>query len=63
MYFSLAVVAALAGSATSTVLWDGRFNTFTSSADLLLWSWSNEVGPYQYYIVCEVRFHEGFKYS
>jgi hypothetical protein len=62
MYFSLAAVAALAGLATSSILWDGRFNTFTSSADLLLWSWSDEVGPYQYYIVSAARFHEVFKY-
>jgi hypothetical protein len=33
-----------------TVLWDGRFNDLTSSADLNNWSWSNQVGPYQYYI-------------
>lgn len=45
------VLAALAGSATSTILWDGRFNDLTSSAELEDWSWSNEVGPYQYYIV------------
>jgi len=50
MYFSLGL-AALVGSATSTILWDGRFNTFTSSTDLDNWSWSNQVGPYQYYIV------------
>ena len=31
-------------------MWDGRFNSFTSSADLNNWSWSNQVGPYQYYI-------------
>jgi len=49
MYFSLGL-AALVGSATSTILWDGRFNTFTSSTDLDNWSWSNQVGPYQYYI-------------
>jgi len=49
MLFSLAF-AALAGTATSTILWDGRFNDFTSSADLNNWSWSNQVGPYQYYI-------------
>jgi hypothetical protein len=34
----------------STILWDGRFNDLSSSADLLTWSWSNQVGPYQYYI-------------
>lgn len=33
-----------------TVLWDGRFNDLSSSTDLDDWSWSNEVGPYQYYI-------------
>ncbi|KAI1078924.1 hypothetical protein F5B20DRAFT_546680 [Whalleya microplaca] len=33
-----------------TLLWDGRFNDLTSSTDLNNWSWSNQVGPYQYYI-------------
>lgn len=33
-----------------TILWDGRFNEFTSSNDLNNWSWANQVGPYQYYI-------------
>lgn len=33
-----------------TVLWDGRFNDLSSSSDLSNWSWSNQVGPYQYYI-------------
>ncbi|KAI2628161.1 carbohydrate-binding module family 1 protein [Xylaria nigripes] len=37
-------------AACGTVLWDGRFNDLTSSADLNNWSWSNLVGPYQYYI-------------
>ncbi|TAQ86694.1 hypothetical protein B7494_g4988 [Chlorociboria aeruginascens] len=50
MHFSLASFTALAGVATSTILWDGRFNTFNSSEDLNNWSWSDEVGPYQYYI-------------
>ena len=36
----------------STILWDGRFNDMTSSTELESWSWSNQVGPYQYYIVC-----------
>ncbi|KAK9784120.1 putative Glycoside hydrolase 131 catalytic N-terminal domain-containing protein [Seiridium cardinale] len=44
-------VASLAGVASAgTVLWDGRFNDLTSSSDLDNWSWSNQVGPYQYYI-------------
>ncbi|KAF3922314.1 hypothetical protein ABW20_dc0109262 [Dactylellina cionopaga] len=49
--FKLALVQALAGSLVSgAVIWDGRFNEFTSSSDLNNWSWSNQVGPYQYYI-------------
>lgn len=48
---AVALAAALAvPSSAGTVLWDGRFNDMTSSADLNDWSWSNEVGPYQYYI-------------
>jgi hypothetical protein len=35
---------------TADILWDGRFNDLTSSADLEKWSFSNPVGPYQYYI-------------
>ncbi|KAH7350809.1 hypothetical protein BKA65DRAFT_426159 [Rhexocercosporidium sp. MPI-PUGE-AT-0058] len=49
MLFSVAL-AALVGTASSAIIWDGRFNTFTSSTDLNNWSWSNQVGPYQYYI-------------
>ncbi|KAI0477483.1 carbohydrate-binding module family 1 protein [Xylariaceae sp. FL0804] len=47
------VFLALAGSqlaAGGTILWDGRFNDMTSSTDLNNWSWSDETGPYQYYI-------------
>jgi hypothetical protein len=40
----------LAASAHGAVLWDGRFNDLSSSKDLNTWSWSNQVGPYQYYI-------------
>ncbi|KUI73729.1 putative endo-beta-1,4-glucanase D [Cytospora mali] len=47
-------LAALAASqiavSSGTILWDGRFNDLASSTDLNNWSWSNEVGPYQYYI-------------
>ncbi|KAH6713160.1 carbohydrate-binding module family 1 protein [Leptodontidium sp. MPI-SDFR-AT-0119] len=49
MLFSVTLTVLL-GSASSTILWDGRFNTFSSSTDLNNWSWSNQVGPYQYYI-------------
>ncbi|KAI1425988.1 hypothetical protein F5Y12DRAFT_315856 [Xylaria sp. FL1777] len=44
------VSLALAQLAKAAVIWDGRFNDFTSSADLNKWSWANQVGPYQYYI-------------
>lgn len=32
-------------------LCDGRFNNFKASSDISPWSWLNQVGPYQYYIV------------
>ncbi|KAJ3579260.1 hypothetical protein NPX13_g1302 [Xylaria arbuscula] len=44
------ISVALAHLARAAVIWDGRFNDFTSSADLNKWSWANQVGPYQYYI-------------
>ncbi|KAL2071643.1 hypothetical protein VTL71DRAFT_12878 [Oculimacula yallundae] len=43
-------LAALIGSVSSAVIWDGRFNDFSASAEISNWSWSNQVGPYQYYI-------------
>ncbi|KAH9884559.1 hypothetical protein F4778DRAFT_787667 [Xylariomycetidae sp. FL2044] len=49
--------ASLARLAGAAILWDGRFNDLGTSADLSMhiysfhkWSWSNQVGPYQYYI-------------
>lgn len=48
MKFTLA--SALATAARAAVLWDGRFNDMAASTDLNKWSWSNQVGPYQYYI-------------
>jgi hypothetical protein len=42
--------AQLLSVSAGTILWDGRFNDLSSSSDLNNWSWSNEVGPYQYYI-------------
>lgn len=45
-----ALAASLATVNAGTILWDGRFNDLASSTDLNDWSWSNEVGPYQYYI-------------
>ena len=32
------------------IIWDGRFNDMTSSADLAKWSFATPVGSYQYYI-------------
>lgn len=40
----------LASLSQASVLWDGRFNELTSATDLNMWSWSDQVGPYQYYI-------------
>ncbi|KAF3929671.1 hypothetical protein AA313_de0202504 [Arthrobotrys entomopaga] len=49
--FKFALAQAFVGSALAgTVIWDGRFNDLSSSSDLNNWSWSNQVGPYQYYI-------------
>lgn len=44
------LAALLLGAQAGTILWDGRFNTLTTAADLEDWSWSNQVGPYQSYI-------------
>ncbi|KAI1393768.1 uncharacterized protein F4822DRAFT_385772 [Hypoxylon trugodes] len=44
------LLSALATVARAGVIWDGRFNDLGTSADLNKWSWSNQVGPYQYYI-------------
>lgn len=44
------VFASFVGLAAADLLWDGRFNDLESAEDLENWSWSNQVGPYQYYI-------------
>lgn len=49
-YSWLLALASSQPAACGTVLWDGRFNDLSSSTDLNEWSWSNQVGPYQYYI-------------
>ncbi|KAJ0163336.1 hypothetical protein CTA2_3158, partial [Colletotrichum tanaceti] len=48
--WSIASAALLATRAQCEILWDGRFNDMTASTDLDKWSFSNAVGPYQYYI-------------
>ncbi|OBT50484.1 hypothetical protein VE04_08188 [Pseudogymnoascus sp. 24MN13] len=50
MLKALSILASVGSALAGTILWDGRMNDFTSSADLNKWSWSNQVGPYQYYI-------------
>ncbi|PSN61498.1 hypothetical protein BS50DRAFT_651720 [Corynespora cassiicola Philippines] len=50
MLGKIALFNALTSVASAAILWDGRFNEFTTSADLNKWSWANQVGPYQYYI-------------
>lgn len=47
---TLLTLAASCATTTAKLLWDGRANGQTSSAFLAKWSWSNPVGPYQYYI-------------
>ncbi|KAF1933769.1 glycoside hydrolase family 131 protein [Didymella exigua CBS 183.55] len=42
--------ALISAVSAGTILWDGRFNDMTSSADLEKWSFSNPIGSYQYYI-------------
>ncbi|KIJ68302.1 glycoside hydrolase family 131 protein [Hydnomerulius pinastri MD-312] len=44
--FALASVSA----STATILWDGRFNNYSTATDFDQWSWSNQVGTYQTYI-------------
>lgn len=51
MFGSVTLLSALVSAVSAgTILWDGRFNDMTSSADLNKWSWANQVGNYQYYI-------------
>jgi hypothetical protein len=51
MFRSLALLGSIGSAAAGTILWDGRFDD-TTATDLAEWSWSNQVGQYQYYIVC-----------
>lgn len=41
---------ALLASARASTIWSGSFSAYNSSSDFDLWSWSNEVGEYQWYI-------------
>ena len=44
------VFAALLSSALCSIVWNGNFNDYSTSADLDKWSFSNPVGEYQTYI-------------
>lgn len=46
----IALAASCISTTTAKIIWDGRANAQTSSSFLSKWSWSNPVGPYQYYI-------------
>jgi hypothetical protein len=48
MLRSLALSGSIGAAAAGTILRDARFNNLNSSTDLNDWSWSSEVGPYQY---------------
>ncbi|USP75764.1 hypothetical protein yc1106_03038 [Curvularia clavata] len=50
MFGKASLMSALLSAASAEILWDGRFNDMTSSADLSKWSFANPVGSYQYYI-------------
>ncbi|KAJ3488482.1 hypothetical protein NLI96_g2834 [Meripilus lineatus] len=41
---------AITSAASATVLWDGRFNDYSTATDFNKWSWSSQVGTYQTYI-------------
>lgn len=48
---SLAVFAAAIGLVNAgTTVWTGSFNPYSTATDFDKWSWSNQVGEYQWYI-------------
>jgi len=40
----------LVALSSAAVVWDGSFNSYSTSTDLDKWSWNNQVGEYQTYI-------------
>ncbi|KAI0697897.1 hypothetical protein BC835DRAFT_727559 [Cytidiella melzeri] len=44
------ILALAAGVSAGTTIWSGSFNAYSTVADFDNWSWSNEVGEYQWYI-------------
>ncbi|KAL5636488.1 hypothetical protein ACGC1H_000446 [Rhizoctonia solani] len=47
---ALSATLLLAPSVLGAVIWDGRFNDYSTATDFDKWSWSNQVGTYQTYI-------------
>ncbi|KAK7681547.1 hypothetical protein QCA50_015279 [Cerrena zonata] len=47
--FVLTTLFAL-GAQAGTTVWSGSFNSYSTAADFDKWSWSSEVGEYQWYI-------------
>ncbi|CEL63803.1 hypothetical protein RSOLAG1IB_05567 [Rhizoctonia solani AG-1 IB] len=43
----LSAAAVLAPSVLGAIVWDGRFNNYSTATDFDKWSWSNQVGAYQ----------------
>ncbi|GJE98515.1 carbohydrate-binding module family 1 protein [Phanerochaete sordida] len=53
MKFSVGIASVLgfiAGAKAGTVIWNGSFNNYPTVSTFDNWSWSNEVGAYQWYI-------------
>ncbi|KAG8776036.1 hypothetical protein FRC15_000176 [Serendipita sp. 397] len=48
--FAAAALSFITAATAGTVVWDGSFTPFTSSSTFDNWSWSNQVGTYQWYI-------------
>jgi hypothetical protein len=59
MFRSLFLLSNIGLAFGGTILWDGRFNDMASSAALEDWSWSDQTGPYQYYIVSTFEIDSG----
>ncbi|GAB1519614.1 hypothetical protein RhiTH_002682 [Rhizoctonia solani] len=47
---SLSAAVLLAPSVLGGIVWDGRFNNYSTATDFDKWSWSSQVGAYQTYI-------------
>ncbi|KAG9004071.1 hypothetical protein FRB90_011060 [Tulasnella sp. 427] len=44
------VASLVAAASAGSVVWSGDFDYYGSASDFNTWSWSNQVGEYQYYI-------------